>query len=111
MKKTINLPAFVSAFTEMGRYDQFSLDALKIIYKYITDYEAESGQEIELDVIAICCEFVESTPSQVFVDYVTSIDSYDLKDETDLIAKAVDYLESKTSVLGQTETTIIYKQF
>ena len=104
MKKTINLHNFVSAFTEMGRYDQFSLDALKIIYKYITDYEEKSGQEMHLDVIAICCEFVESTPSQV-------IDSYDLKDENDLIAKAVDFLESKTSVLGQTETNIIYKQF
>ena len=111
MKKTINLPAFVSAFTEMGRYDKFSLDALKIIYKYITDYEEQSGQEIELDVIAISCEVVESTSSQVFVDYVTSIDPYDLKDDPALMAKAVDYLESKTMVLGQTETTIIYNQF
>ena len=111
MKKTINLHNFVSAFTEMGRYDQFSLDALKIIYKYITDYEEKSGQVMQLDVIAICCEFVESTPLQVFVDYVTSIDPYNLKDENDLMAKAVDFLESKTSVLGQTETNIIYKQF
>jgi len=108
MKKTISLHGFVSAFTEMGRYDQFSLEGLKVIYKFITDYESESSQEIGLDVIAICCEVVESTPSQIFVDYdVTGID---LKDPN-LMAKAFEYLESKTIVLGQTETTIIYNEF
>jgi len=111
MKKTISLHDFVSAFTEMGRYDQFSLEGLKVIYKYITAYESESGQEIELDVTALCCEVVELTPSEIFVDYVTSIDQDDLKDDPDLMAKAVAFLESKTMVLGKTETTIIYNQF
>jgi len=111
MKKTISLHDFVSAFTEMGRYDQFSLEGLKVIYEYITDYESESCQEIELDVIAICCGVVESTPAQVFVDYPPGSEMNDLEDEHDLMSKAVDYLEEKTNVLGQTETTIIYNQF
>jgi len=108
MKKTISLHDFVSAFTEMGRYDQFSLEGLKVIYKYITDYESESGQEIELDVIAICRDFAESEPMDIARDY--SIGEAAVCAEN-VLTIVREYLKDKGVLLGETDSTFVYRQF
>lgn len=70
MKQTINFNNFVEAFHSMGRSEQFSYDALKAIFEYLEDYERDSGEEQELDVISICCDFAESTPKELRQDYL-----------------------------------------
>lgn len=64
MKQTINFNNFVEAFHSMGRSEQFSYDALKAIFEYIEDYERDTGEEQELDVIGICCEFSELSENE-----------------------------------------------
>ena len=59
MKKTINEYQFVQAFTDCWRENQFSREALKELFEYIEEYEDSTGEEIELDVIELCCEFTE----------------------------------------------------
>lgn len=46
---------FQDAFRRMGRHDQFSYEALKALYAYLEDM----GEDYELDVIGLCCEFSE----------------------------------------------------
>lgn len=64
MKQTINFNNFVDAFHSKDRGEQFSYDALKAIFEYIEDYERDAGEETELDVIAICCEFSEMSEDE-----------------------------------------------
>ena len=59
MKKTINEFEFVQAFDDYMRSENFSRPARFALYEYLTEYEEDTGEEIELDVIAICCEFTE----------------------------------------------------
>jgi len=59
MKNTINFYAFERAFEQCGRGNQFTKQGLKALFEYIEEYEQDYGEEIELDVIALCCEFVE----------------------------------------------------
>ena len=59
MKKTINEDQFVQAFKDYGRENQFSREALKALFEYIEGLEEDTGEETELDVIALCCEFTE----------------------------------------------------
>jgi hypothetical protein len=59
MKKTINFYEFEKTFEDSGRGNQFSYSGLKVLYDYLTDLEEETGEELELDVIAICCDFTE----------------------------------------------------
>ena len=59
MKKTINEYQFSDAFVEMGRENQFSYEGRKALFNYLEQYEEETGSEMELDVIALCCEFTE----------------------------------------------------
>ena len=58
MKITVTEQIFLEEFRNSSRADQFSREALVAIFNYITEVEGE-GSEIELDVIAICCEYVE----------------------------------------------------
>jgi len=52
--KKLNEFEFIQAFESMGRGDQFSTRALTYLYDYLNEFD-----NYELDVIAICCEFVE----------------------------------------------------
>ena len=58
MKQTINEYQFKDAFQKC-RPDNFSYEGLTALYDYLEQYEEDTGQEMELDVIAICCEFTE----------------------------------------------------
>ena len=53
MKKTINFYDFEQAFRDYDRIDNFSREGLQTLFNYLED----ANPELELDVIAICCDF------------------------------------------------------
>lgn len=59
MKKTVYYNDFVQAFIDYGRDENFSREALKLIYDYLIDSEENGREEIELDVVSICGDFSE----------------------------------------------------
>ena len=59
MKTTINEYQFEQAFRDAGRGDNFSYDGLRALFEYIEELEEDTGEETELDVIGLCCEFTE----------------------------------------------------
>lgn len=58
MKQTINISIFVDEFQSI-RPGNFSYDGLNVLFDYLEEYEDAAGQEMELDIIALCCEFSE----------------------------------------------------
>lgn len=69
---------FMEAFRDMGRYEQFEYAALSALFDYFEDVEQVTGEDIELDVIAICCEYTVSTLKEVRAEY-------DLDEDTDVL--------------------------
>lgn len=60
MKTTITQSDFVSAFKgNSERKDQFSYGALCALFDYYEQMEQDTGEEMELDVVAICCDWTE----------------------------------------------------
>ena len=59
MKKTIDIYNFRDAFHRAGRGNHFTYDGLTALFDYIEEYEESAGEEIELDVVALCCEYAE----------------------------------------------------
>ena len=59
MKTTINNSDFHDAFRKMNSENNFSYDGLNSLFNNFEQYEEETGEEIEIDVIAICCEYSE----------------------------------------------------
>ena len=109
MKQNITHSDFTAAFHRAGRGDQFSHEALGMLFSYLEELEEDTGEGIELDVIAICCEYAESDPETIAADY--SIDLDDCEDDEKEQA-VIDYLNENTSVIGQTSAgTLVYAQF
>ena len=59
MKQTITVSMFRDAFVRLDRKNQFSYDGLTALFTHLEELEIDTGQEIELDVIALCCTFFE----------------------------------------------------
>ena len=110
MYQKINFGTFMSAFKAHGRQDQFSYSALELLFDYLEQLEDDIGKPIELDVIALCCEYEESTVADIIASY--DIDISDASDEDETRAAVLEYLEYHTIVVGETNAgTILFAQF
>jgi hypothetical protein len=80
---TVTESMFHDAFRDYNRLDNFSYQGRSALYDYLTS--AESNEfEIELDVIALCCEYYEDSIKNVLKEYnLESIE--DLENETQVI--------------------------
>jgi len=58
MKQTITRGQFIDQFKSL-RPDKFSYAGLKALFDYLEQWEEDCEEEIELDVISICCEYTE----------------------------------------------------
>lgn len=56
---TIDQNEFRRAFHDYGRGDQFTYEGLNALFDYLEQLSEDTGINIELDVIALCCEFSE----------------------------------------------------
>ncbi len=87
MKSSVSLSDFIQAFRDMGRDKNFSYDGLEKLFEYLKELEEETGQELELDVIAICCDYNEYENLKEFQqDYGEEYKSIeDIQEQTDVI--------------------------
>ena len=109
MKTTVSLYDFREAFRTCGRADQFSYEGLEVLFDYLERCEEDTGEETELDVIALCCDFRESTVETIAAHY--SIDLADCEDEDGQAEVVRDYLEDKGTLLGAVTGGFVYHAF
>ncbi len=81
MKKTVSEISFIEEFKLCGREEQFTRSGLSCLYEYLNSFEEDTGEEIEFDVVAICCDFCEYGSEQELLesfsgDY-SSIEEYE----------------------------------
>jgi len=58
MKTSVNYYDFAKAFEDYGRGKQFPT-GLSALFDYLEELENDLGEEFELDVIGLCCEYTE----------------------------------------------------
>ena len=102
MKQTVNLPAFMDAFHAYKRYDQFGYNALQILFEYLEELESETSEEIELDVIALCCDYSVDSVADIASNY--DIDLSECEDDEAKYEAVMEYLNDSTGVCGDYET-------
>ncbi len=83
----------------MGRGDHFTHRGLEALFDFLEETEADTGEEFELDVIGLCCDFSEyATATECALNY-----GYDAPSETE----AKEWLREKTALIGFTGGVII----
>lgn len=108
MKTTVNLYDFRRAFEESGRKN-FSYEGQEILFDYLEECERDTGEEMGLDVVALCCEFAEDTPEEIVSQY--DIDISECEDKDGIHDTVMNYLQENTQVCGETSDSIVYMQF
>ena len=84
MKQTVTLADFREAFRVQERAYQFTYEGLEALYNMLRDFEDSVGEELELDVVALCCDFTEyETLEEVKGEYTHLTDVKDIEDLND----------------------------
>ena len=114
MKTTVYLHDFREAFRTCGRANQFSHEAQEVLFDYMESYEEDTGEELELDVIALCCDFAEDTVADIARNYSIDLNDADPED-TDYEDQCADivqqYLEDNGAFVGKVADGFVYRQF
>jgi len=75
-------------------------------YQAILDYFNELEEDVELDVIGICCDFNEVTFEEFINDYSLEITEDETQEEI-----IIDYLDNNAGFYQILDDTIIYTAF
>jgi hypothetical protein len=60
MIKTLSVYDFVNEWNKWeDRKDTFTYEGKKALFDYLEQYEDSTGEPLELDIIALCCEYTE----------------------------------------------------
>jgi hypothetical protein len=111
MKTTIDTAGqFRDQFAQCGRKDQFSYEALGLLFDYFEDCDPD----MELDVIVICCDYSEESAEDIARNYSIDLNDADPEDDDydDQCRQIVrQYLDHNTTVVGETSTGFVYLAF
>lgn len=110
MKQAVNLSTFRDAFFKSSTYrDNFSYTGLSYLFGYFEDLENDTGEELELDVVAICCEYAEQDINDIIADHAIYTDNEFTAEQRK--QAVLDFLEDHTVICGMWDNNIIYMQF
>ena len=77
MKITLNEFEFIAAVRAV-RPNDFSVEGLRALFAHLEEVEQDSGEEMELDVIGLCCNWDEYPDAEcAAADYGREFDSDD----------------------------------
>lgn len=108
MKTTVSLEDFRYAF-KLARREDFSYHGLKELFNYLEEYEDSTGEEVELDVIALCCDYSEDTWQEIAQNYDIDLTEAELGGEKYEIVR--EYLEDQGVLVGEVEGGFVYRNF
>ena len=105
-----NVQQFREVFRIAGRMDQFSYEGFEVLFDYLDELSESTGVPIELDVVALCCEYYEGSIEEIIANYDIDVSDAD-GDEDEIKTIVEDYLQDNTSVCGQVSDGFVYAAF
>ncbi len=108
IKETVNEYRFMDAFKQSDNYkNNFSYHGLKALYEYLEQLSEDIGEDIELDVCAICCDYAEYDsaydameqyqPEDMPVEGEEGDDLIEIQEKNE--AAALEWLQDRTQVI------------
>ena len=105
----VNSSIFVDQFQKCNRMDNFSYEALLLLFNYIEDLSEDLQEPIELDVIALCCDYSESDYLSIAQDYMIDLADAEEDEQMEVVKE---YLKEHTMLIGETENCdFLYQNF
>lgn len=106
MYQTVSFYDFQRAFSEHERSDSFSYSGLEALFNHFEEMEEDTGEQIELDVISICCDFSEyDSALEAVQEYQGELEDKESEEE------ALDWLNEHTFVLECDNGHVVIQDF
>ena len=107
--QTLGQGDFVQLFKESSRKDQFSAEALEAIFNYLDTYSEETGENVEFDIVGICCDWAEMTWQEIALSY--DVDLSQCTDDDERIGEVEDFLCKNTQYCELSDGVFVFVQF
>ena len=107
--QTLGQGDFVQLFKESSRKDQFSAEALEAIFNYLDTYSEETGENVEFDIVGICCDWAEMTWAEIASSY--DVDLSQCTDNDERIGEVEDFLCKNTQYCELSNGSFVFVQF
>ena len=112
MIQSVNFSEFCDAFVQCGRNENFSYTGKRVLFGFLEQWEEETGQPYELDVIALCCEYSEMTWEEVAAAYSIDLSDCDPEDEEEKKEAVKEYIQGETLYCGETPAgSLVFADF
>lgn len=106
IKSYINQSEFVDALTRTYDNTNFTYNGKVALYEYLTQLSDDIGEDIELDPIALCCEYTEYSDAdecaREYFEYegmTYGEDGEELESVDQVNEKALNFLRDRTQVI------------
>ena len=95
-------------FKECGRENHFSPEGFDALYDYLYDYSEDVGENFNIDVIAICCDFTEySGWEELYNNYSYSYNNesktFEELEEDNELNDFIKWVQDRTTVIEVTD--------
>jgi len=101
MTKKIYFYGFEKEFRDYEREDNFSYEGLRALFDYFEMLEEDCNMTIELDAMAICCEYTEDSIQNI-------ADNYGIEGDREEI---LEILMDNTQVIEIDEDNVIIQNY
>ncbi len=105
-RSNISFCEFCDNFSESER-DTFSYEGKKALFDYLEEYEENTGEEIELDIVELCCEYSEYGSVEEYLKDYTPSEINNEKDEEETEEEFKERLEEETQKYLEENTQLI----
>lgn len=114
--QTVTETIFLDAVRAAGRVENFGYNGWRKIFEYLEQYSEDTGENVELDVVAICCDYssfdsVEAYVNECGIPGNASRYTWESLDEGEKLEAIREFLEGKTSIICCDDESIIYASF
>lgn len=120
MIKTVGFSEFCDAFSSSDTYkDNFTYKGKRALFDYLEELEEEGGEPIELDIVALCCEYTEYAsafeameqyqPEDMPVEGEPGDDLVEIQEKNEKVARK--WLDGKTTVIDVDGGGVIIQDF
>lgn len=100
--QTLTVYDFRDAFVRAGRKAHFSYKGFSILFEALEELSEVTGEDIEMDVGGICCDWQESSLDEI---------NYQYGEEFEYLDKAEEWLRDQTFVAGSTADSVVFMAF
>jgi hypothetical protein len=109
MKMAVSFYDFEQAF--QIRKENFTYSGLRALFEYLEDLEENIGEEIELDVIALCCDYTEYDSALEAAQNCCDFEVDEDQDSEDQEQSALEFLQDNTQVIEVCGGGVIIQNF